>query len=82
MFVNNQFMFRLDNSIKSKFFIILLSILKYRGDLELNDITDIYLGREEKMQKGILIGPMAIKYPSGSIIKTSQFISSHINEVK
>lgn len=43
LFVDNQFMIRLGNSIKSKFFIILLSILKYTGYLELWDVTDIGL---------------------------------------
>lgn len=55
MFVNNQFMFRLGNSIKSKFFIILLSILKYTGDLELYDITDIYLSSNVFRERGKML---------------------------
>lgn len=55
MFVNNQFMFRLGNSIKCKFFIILLSILKYTGDTELYDITDIYLSSNVFRQRGKML---------------------------
>lgn len=48
-------MFRLGNSIKSNFFIILLSILKYTGDLELYDITGIYLRSNVFRERGKMI---------------------------